>query len=352
MCSSSRSLRSGFTLVELLVVIAIIAILVSLLLPAVNAAREAARRMQCMNQTRSMGQATLNLESAMRTFPSGGVNPWPEIELYSTNGKPNGPDKQGLSWAFQILPFLEEGAVHGLTRTEDIANSPVGLYFCPSRRPPTFYQQGSLVYWLMDYAALTPIPSRSQIGNAAFDRILQVRPNGVTRACHTAYSFWGTLTFENDHNPLPRQQLGTRYTGFHGVIVRSSYFRTEEATIDLDYDRVVTVRKVKDGLSKTSLYAEKRIRIGEQPGSWYDDRGWSDGWDLDTVSLAACHPTNDSKSFLGGPADAITAGSSHPGGLNVVFCDNAVQFIDNEIDTEVWNSMAHRNDGQVIESQL
>ena len=106
----------GFTLVELLVVIAIIGVLVALLLPAVQAAREAARRTQCVNNIKQMMLSMHNHESALQAFPSGGVSPWPKIEDFLTDssptnanpsGTPLGPDKQGLSWAFQILPYAE-----------------------------------------------------------------------------------------------------------------------------------------------------------------------------------------------------------------------------------------------------
>ena len=108
---------AGFTLVELLVVIAIIGVLVALLLPAIQAAREAARRAQCKNNLKQIGLAVLNLEQSAKVFPTGGIHPWPDIVNYSANGRPFGPKTQGLSWAFQILPYLEQGAVHGLTTT-------------------------------------------------------------------------------------------------------------------------------------------------------------------------------------------------------------------------------------------
>src|SRR4051794_31408410 len=100
--------RRGFTLVELLVVIAIIGILVALLLPAVQAAREAARRTQCTNHIKQMMLAMHNLESSMKCFPSGGIAPYATIQFYLTDsrlgdgsqnpnphGQPFGPEKQG-----------------------------------------------------------------------------------------------------------------------------------------------------------------------------------------------------------------------------------------------------------------
>ena len=98
---SKRNLRFGFTLVELLVVIAIIGILVGLLLPAVQAAREAARRMQCSNNLKQMGLALHNYESAFKVFPPGGVTP----------GGCCGTPSAG-NWALFLLPFIEQQALY------------------------------------------------------------------------------------------------------------------------------------------------------------------------------------------------------------------------------------------------
>ena len=136
--ASSRTLaKRGFTLVELLVVIAIIGILVALLLPAVQAAREAARRTQCKNQLKQIGLAILNHANTLRVFPTGGAGFHPDIANYVVNGKPLGPDKQGLGWGYQILPYLEEGALQGLTTQIQLQAAGVTLYVCPSRRSPT-----------------------------------------------------------------------------------------------------------------------------------------------------------------------------------------------------------------------
>lgn len=344
----SRRESRGFTLVELLVVIAIIAILVALLLPAVNAAREAARRTQCMNQIRQVGLAILNLESALRTFPSGGIEPWPNIQKYSSGGKPWGPPKQGLSWAFQILPYLEEGAVHNLTTTAQIGGAPIGLYFCPSRRQPSAAQIGADRYWLMDYASLTAAPPRSQLGDSVFNALIT-----NNRGCTTAYSFWGQTTYGNDFNPRTRAQLSTRYTGFGGIIVRSSYLVNNSTGVvsNLDYTAVVKIGKVKDGTSKTAMVSEKRLRVPYNPGEADDDRGWSDGWDIDTVRLSLCPPTQDSTQRFPGSMDVVLPGSPHANGMNAVYADGSVSFINFDIAIETFNQIANRNDGESITLQ-
>lgn len=121
--------KSGFTLVELLVVIAIIGILVALLLPAVQKAREAARRTECINNLKQIGLGLITHEDALRAYPMG----------RNTN------DPMSVSWAFRILPFVEEKAVFDAYdenfRVDAIENAaamrtPIPSYFCPSRRGP------------------------------------------------------------------------------------------------------------------------------------------------------------------------------------------------------------------------
>jgi prepilin-type N-terminal cleavage/methylation domain-containing protein len=352
---SSRPVH-GFTLVELLVVIAIIGILVALLLPAIQAAREAARRTQCVNQLRQMIIAMQNHVSTYKMFPGGGIEPWPEIEDYSKNGKPLGPEKQGLSWAFQILPFQEEGAVHGLATTTQIEQTPVNMYFCPSRRRPT--QHPTERTWLMDYASLMPMRSRGQLGDAQFDLLLT-----GGRACNQAYGFWGQKTYGNDFNPRTATVLGANYESFWGVIVRSSYLvrkgtkGTNPAAItELGYGTPVTIAKITDGTSKTAVLAEKRLR----PSTYYlyeyhDDKGWSDGWDPDTVRMTMCPPDPDGDIYMvagvrkGDPQQGLAVGSVHTGIFNTAFADASVRQLRYEIDLETFNRLAHRADGETVD---
>ncbi len=343
---------AGFTLVELLVVIAIIGILVALLLPAIQAAREAARRSQCINQLRQMIVAMHNHVSAYGVFPTGGVEPWPSIEDYTSGGKPFGPEKQGLSWAYQILPYLEEGAVHDVATTDQMTSTPVSQYFCPTRRRPTKAVIAPYAY-LMDYAALTPVPSRSQLGDTLFN--LLIKPPG---GCGSSYGFWGSRSGGNDFNPVPASKLKTNFLKFWGVIIRSSYWVKNGSrganVADLGYGELITPAKIVDGTSKTAIISEKRLRPSTYFDSeWYDDRGWSDGWDPDTIRLTICSPARDADTYLFGNGvvagtgpEGYIVGSAHASVFNTAFADASVRSLSYDIDLETFNRMGHRADGE------
>lgn len=348
----------GFTLVELLVVIAIIATLIGLLLPAVQSARESARRAKCTNQVRQMMLAMHGVVSSYGHYPTGGVYPWPEIEDFVQGGKPLAPSKQGLSWGFQILPFLEEGAVHSITQTSQLTDTPIGLFFCPSRRPPTKSTYPPAFAWLMDYAALNPIQSRSQLGNALFSALIS-SANPGSGACARKWGFWGTKGQDNGgltSPPMSAQELGAEFQPFWGVIVRGSYCveRNSRGTQvkNLGYGSVVKPAKIADGTSKTAVIAEKRLRPSTYfTSEWYDDRGWSDGWDPDTVRSTACWPAADGDIYRlpnGSAVDVagFVVGSAHPSGFSVGFADGSVRMMEYDIDLELFNSLGHREDGQ------
>jgi prepilin-type N-terminal cleavage/methylation domain-containing protein len=357
--------RRAFTLVELLVVIAIIATLIGLLLPAVQSAREAARRTQCSNQLKQVGLAVLQTESASRMFPSGGMTPYPRIEDYSSGGKPFGPNKQGLSWAFQVLPYMEGGSIATITNTPQIAGSAVPTYFCPSRRGPTSHVNtdqarsnngGSgapMTVWLMDYATVHPGPARSD--NAAlFDASIRMGTANAgeiatTVGCGNGYGFWGAGTSTMDFTPQSRATLGTRYTGFKGVMVRGNYLVKNGVVTQLDYPGNTRIKNIADGLSKTMMVFEKRLTLPYEVHNVDDDEGWSSGWDYDTVRTTLCPPQSDAKELIAGTnASYRTPGSAHRAGCNAVFADGSVSTIGYDIDPETFNCLGHREDGQAV----
>jgi len=311
-CRSSS--RCGFTLVELLVVIAIIGILIALLLPAVQAAREAARRSQCINQLKQMGLALHNHHDAKLKFPTGGLVPWSWYNRFgdiqpNPSAAANSVEAAGgigPGWPFQILPYLEQVQVHDLPNTGDVEQAPVPAYFCPSRRAPgRCMAQGNRA--LMDYAGATPGDSPM-----AWDQ------------------FW------YGHDPdVPDASQGP----YKGAIVRSGY------------GRQTNFASLQDGTSNVLVIAEKAlIRGSYDAGDWHDDRGWTDGWDPDIMRSTAARPLADQNA---NPAPdgwdvGYHFGSVHPGGINGVLGDGSVRHISFTIDATVFNNLGDRRDGQVL----
>ena len=142
-----RKRLKGFTLVELLVVITIIGILIALLLPAVQAAREAARRAQCSNHLKQIALAVHNYHDVHRAFPDGGKN---EVDSPATGTNCCAPYNRGeWSWPYQILPFMEQKPVYDNPSDTVVYRTMISTYYCPTRRPPRLYGNVAKI----DYAA-------------------------------------------------------------------------------------------------------------------------------------------------------------------------------------------------------
>ncbi len=374
-----RLRRRGFTLVELLVVIAIIGVLVALLLPAVQAAREAARRTQCVNNIKQMMLSMHNHESALQAFPSGGIGPWPHVEDFLTDsgptnpkptGLPLGPEKQGLSWAFQILSYAEGGAIKNLKTTAEVEQASVPMFHCPSRRPPTRYLGVGAV--LMDYAAAVPFPTPADVTRPGFDVLW-------TNAMKEATDGWGTVgcraqmmwsgvqggpRFQappSDSSPTIESvttagstaaaSMATNYVPAMGVIVRSNHCALcSDGKRMTGFYTKISFNHIVDGASNTMVVSEKKIApslydTGSSPG---DDRGWSDGWDYDAMRTTICIPSADDDRLHA--SDAYKFGAPHSAGVNAGFADASVRTINYDIDFQVFNSMGHRSDGETPDS--
>jgi prepilin-type N-terminal cleavage/methylation domain-containing protein len=318
--------RTAFTLVELLVVIAIIGILVSLLLPAVQAARESGRRTQCANHLKQLGLAIQNHHDVNKIIPTAG-GPHYSTHMTYSNGAPKVGKEQHGSWAFQILPFMEQTAVwQGGSATTDTDRSVVAIgarisgLFCPSRRSPETitYNDG--------YALPDPNPNKG-------------KPVAHTKNDYVAGS-------QNTGSPPYDQGLGP--------IIRTAYStNTSSLSSPAFYKQPIAFAAVTDGLSNTLIVGEKTWnRAGADKLTANDNEGYTAGWNHDTVRQTQVLPQPDFNIPPASSSDPIqtkdTFGASHPGIFQIVLCDGSVRSVSYQIDLTTWQRLGHRSDGQVF----
>ena len=313
--------RAGFTLVELLVVITIIGILIALLLPAVQAAREAARRVQCQNHLKQLGLAALTHEQAHGYLPAGGWRYW-------WLGDPDrGFDRrQPGTWIYNILPFIEQVPLRQLGAGKSIedkkadlavlAGTPLELLNCPSRRRAVAYPiKGN---WAPDNADYSPVGAR------------------------TDYAANGGYTFQSTWWQAPR--------GPDPTVVDAPDFQWPDVSF---CDGVVCIASVqamaqiRDGASNTYLIGEKYLNPdhysnGADPA---DNETIYGGYDWDYARWTFDRPKQDRT----GVTDTYVFGSAHPGGWNVALCDGSVRVISYSIDLETHGYLGNRKDHQPID---
>lgn len=311
-----RNDRRAFTLIELLVVIGVIAILMSLLLPAVQSAREAARRTQCKNNLKQLALATLNHESTYGRLPSNGWG-------YRWVGEPErgtGKEQPG-GWAYNLLAFLEQTAMREKGRGEsaaikleslgDLTTTPLVMFRCPSRPDSPLGPQGNI--------------------NVPFNAAYRATIAKTDYACCEG-------DYVTDSLEGPGSLDGARaYTQWRdpskvtGICFQRSEVRLSDIT---------------DGTSHTYLIGEKYVtRSGYNTA---EDRGHDQslysGVDLDVNRWVFDPPLPDSDY-----ADPRSFGSAHAGACHMAFCDGSVRAVSYTIDAETHRRLGNRRDRLPVE---
>jgi len=322
-----RRCLHGFTLVELLVVIAIIAVLIALLLPAVQAAREAARRTHCQNNLKQVGLALLNYESAIGSFPPGGLgrNPFGGF---------------GHSWWIRIMPYIERENIY--ERFDQNGNGSHAWRGSTGVVSANSYNRDLLLdvrfHYMRCPSTTLPWMTRPSYGNM--------------RPCYTGVS--GAI----DHPTTRDMILGSPQYGkisFGGVLIG----RGENSQTD---GHTVRIRDITDGTTNTMMLAEQSDWCREADGGQIEccadnDHGFSMGPSTTGIYrrvfnvTIVMHRLNDKTAInIGVPRDGPNTPiqSIHSGGAHVGLADGSVRFLSEGIDIQALYNLANRNDGSPL----
>jgi prepilin-type N-terminal cleavage/methylation domain-containing protein len=319
------SVRHGFTLVELLVVIAIIGVLVALLLPAVQSARESARRTKCMNQLKQLGLAAQNHHDAAKHFPTGG---WGWFWVGDAD-RGHGVNQPG-GWIYNLLPYVEQPALHARasdgsfdTMNADqkngakfIVTNPVEIITCTSRRFGGLYNKpydGTFIAFnATRNKANDNFAGRSDYAiNCGDNNFNEMGPGPSTLKAAEKYN-WGDFV---------------RLTGI-------SFRRS-----------TISIAHIKDGTSNTYLIGEKFLypKHYESGLLGWENETWCTGFNNDNFRTGHVGPRHDSDKASSG--DHLRFGSVHPTVWLMSFCDGSTHAMNYDIDPGTHKNMSNRKDG-------
>jgi len=285
--------RVGFTLIELLVVIAIIAVLIGLLLPAVQKVREAAARTTCSNNLKQMGIAFHAHHDQLGCFPSGGLA-WSSDRNWN-GSTPADYNSQIWGWAYQILPFIEQANLWGMASDQQVAGTMLKMYFCPALRNPVAFPYSQTSSWTGQPRAMS-----DYVGNGG------------------SWGSWSGFTtgVNSLDGPLVPSKSGSGLTRKFANILK--------------------------GTSTTMLVGEKYLNkwIAATTPDCNDDQGWTDGWDNDMVcfvegNTAGGTPVAPQRDGTVGTC-GLFFGSPHQSGMMCVLCDGSVRSVNFQVDPNMF----------------
>jgi prepilin-type N-terminal cleavage/methylation domain-containing protein len=324
--SPKRRLASAFTLVELLVVIAIIGILIALLLPAIQAARESARHMECTNHLKQIGLAVQNHVQEQKCFPSGG---WGFKWVGDANLGYRG--RQPGGFFYNILPFMEFKSVHeiskntqtpgGMAAAKTAQSMPMATFNCPTRRAPPLNPAvanvgGALT--LVNCASFGP-------GDVLYHSDYKANAGSVPAYWHEGPPDWPSglsgSFFGSNNDAI------NAYKNSNGI----AYQRSSIRIVD-----------IVNGTAHTYLGGEKFMN----PDRYHDGLDYSDDQpflgadDFDIYGWTDQPPQRDRRGVAWNVSSPF--GSAHPYSFNMVMCDGSVNSVGNDIDSAVFKGTGRR----------
>ncbi len=369
--SRLRRVKSGFTLIELLVVISIIAVLIALLLPAVQSAREAARRSQCVNNLKQIGLAIANYTDLYGTYPPGGI---------TSNGNPWATGANSLNWRAMILPQVEANnaynSVNFVVNVGDNAAAAAAFYTAYSLTFSSFLcpSDGENQNGKLPNGQAGPGNPNGQFCNQVTDQ--SGTPTSWTPVSNYAGSFGdnycggplcNNLPWETPYNGNPppgKPRIG--FNGFWGTnFGGSDGFTAGQGKMRGFFDYRLTqppptIAAVTDGTSNTIIVGEMLPSRSADSNFWFQNGGLAGmtvplGWNSNTVDAASssCNQNWQGASApLGCRFGAAAKGfvSQHPGGANFAFADGSVHFLKSNINHATYCALGSIRGGEVTSS--